>query len=90
MELTMLDFFVLSMSVILGCTAYRLADKKNRSRWGWGIFTFIFPILIIFILLLGRHIPRTPCPVCGEMIPVGAKLCRFCGSQVIGVDSITK
>ena len=83
MELTMLDFFVLSVSFVLGCAAFYIAGKKNRSRCGWGIFTFIFPILIIPILILDRYIQRTPCPVCGEMIPVGAKLCHFCKAATV-------
>jgi hypothetical protein len=29
--------------------------------------------------------PRMSCPRCGEMVPVGARLCRFCGHRFAGM-----
>jgi len=78
-----------------GVFTSRVAVRKGYERSTWFLSgALLGPIALLILLLLrdlrvdtlmsersGGDVKRVPCGECGEMIPVAAKVCRFCKAK---------
>jgi RNA polymerase subunit RPABC4/transcription elongation factor Spt4 len=75
--------FILRLVAALGGGA--LAHSKGRNKWGWGIACFVFPPLIVVVLLLGPMLAAGKtkrCPYCSRIIRHADNTCRFCNREL--------
>ncbi|WBA79549.1 zinc ribbon domain-containing protein [Endozoicomonas sp. GU-1] len=74
----------------LSIVVWVLADKRERSGAGWFILSlFISPVLAIVILLaIGDSDGSAKCPACAEKVKAEAKICKHCGSELKGIQSL--
>lgn len=59
------------------------ASHRGMNSIGWAALAFFTWIvgLVLFLLNLQPIITDTPCPACGNMIPIDHVFCPFCGHR---------
>ena len=90
-----MDVIYLVYSIVGGILAGGLAKEKGRCLFTWLILGIFFTIPSIIIVILLSPMPGFTkedfaikrgelfrCYNCQEVIRVGAKICRYCGSGV--------
>lgn len=79
----------LFIGIVCAVISYKAAHKKGRSAGLWAFFTFFFPILVIFPLMLvpigkvAEAQGKVRCPYCKEWVQPDAKICRFCHKKIL-------
>jgi hypothetical protein len=87
------EFFFLW--VIAGVVVALIASSKGRNGCGWFIYGFLlWPIALVHVLVARPNERQVEaralssgemkkCPYCAELIKRDARVCRYCGRDVV-------
>ena len=71
--------------VCFSVLVWMMADKRGRSGFLWFLLSlFISPLLSIIFLLVAGDADAATCPQCAEKVKSEAKVCKHCGSSLLG------
>jgi hypothetical protein len=79
------EYFPFVVRLIAAVAGGLLANGKGRGKFGWGIACFVFPPLIIVVLLLGPKLARGKtkrCPHCSQIVYKTDTTCKHCGREL--------
>ena len=88
-----MEFFFLW--VIAGVVVALIASSKGRNGCGWCIYGFLlWPIALVHVLVARPNERQVEvralssgemkkCPYCAELIKRDARVCRYCGRDVV-------
>ena len=88
-----MEFFFLW--VIAGVVVALIASSKGRNGCGWFIYGFLlWPIALVHVLVARPNERQVEvralssgemkkCPYCAELIKRDARVCRYCGRDVV-------
>jgi len=77
---------ILFLGTFFGLVSAAIAYERGRSAIFWFIFGFLFHILgliVIFLPRVSREGVTKECENCKEIIKESAKICRYCGANII-------
>lgn len=61
-----------------------IAKRKGRKFWRWWVYgIFLFLVALIHSIVINA--PSKKCPHCAEDIKPEAKVCRYCGRDVLPI-----
>jgi predicted amidophosphoribosyltransferase len=78
-------FRFLILSIVTGVAGALIAERKGRNTALWGALCFLFPILVLLVLVLPSTVSRgrtKKCPYCAEIIKEEAQVCKHCGREL--------
>jgi RNA polymerase subunit RPABC4/transcription elongation factor Spt4 len=79
------EYFPFFLRLIAALAGGAIAHSKGREKFGWGVACFVFPPLIIAVLLLGPRLAAGKtkrCPHCSRIIYRADITCRYCGREL--------
>lgn len=69
----------------LALLAALIAHSKGRFALGWflaGLLIGPFALIVAFLSPIVREGRYLQCPVCAEVVPEGARRCRYCSEEM--------
>lgn len=72
----------LAVGIGAACVAASVSRSKDRDVGGWTVLSFLFPPLLLVLLILPAANRRT-CPMCAEAVHKRAAICKHCGTELV-------
>jgi len=91
---------ILVVLVLLGLIPAAIAQSKGRSFFAWWVYgALVFIVALPHALLMPPNLAvletrqladggYRKCPYCAEVIKRDAAVCRFCGRDVVGLQTM--
>jgi hypothetical protein len=79
------EYFPFFVRLIAALGGGAIAHSRGRNTLGWGAACFVFPPLIIAVLLLGPRLAAGKtkrCPYCSQIIYRGDTVCKHCKREL--------
>ncbi len=79
------EYFPFFLRLIAALAGGAIAHGKGRGKIGWGVACFVFPPLIVAVLLLGPVLAEGKtkrCPHCSRIIYRTDTACKYCGREL--------
>jgi RNA polymerase subunit RPABC4/transcription elongation factor Spt4 len=79
------EYFPFLLRLIAGLGGGAIAQSKGRNTFGWGAACFVFPPMIVVVLLLGPRLAAGKvkrCPYCSRIVYRDDTTCRYCGREL--------
>lgn len=82
--------FLLVFYLVVPTVGGIVASNKSRCVLCWVIACFLFPLMVLVILVLPKVEPASKtCPECAETVLADAKVCKHCGYRFAGPTPCT-
>ena len=78
-------YSVLILRGLAGLAGGLIANKKGRDKFVWAILCFIFPPLVLAILMIPPKVTKgitRRCPDCGKIVSKNDTVCRYCKKEM--------
>ncbi len=72
---------VLILRLVGAVAGWIIADKKGRNGFIWAVLSFIFPLMVLVVLILPPKLAAGKtkrCPYCSKIIYEKDTVCRHC------------
>jgi Double zinc ribbon domain len=79
------EYFPFFVRVIAAIAGGALANSKGRDKFSWGALCFVFPPIVVAVLLLKPKLAlgkTKRCPYCSRVLYKSDNVCKYCSREL--------